>query len=498
MCGASTLARASASDAGPHRARADGARPPDRAPPEPVAGDDAAAAAGDQAAADVEPRARRLSRGRGREEPAARARAARRGLRRRRRLPAGDPARRRRRQLSRHAWPPRSTLYDHLREQIGAMRAPPDAVEAALHPRRRAGGRRLPPGAAGRGRGAASACGRRWRSAGLALVQACDPAGVGARSLARMPGAAAARARPARPGDAGAARQPRPRRPRPAGRAEALCGVDAEDIADMLAELRALDPKPGLRFAAAAGAGGGAGRLRAAGAGRRAGRWSSTPRRCRGCSSTTSMRGGSARRRGDAGLRLGMQRQRELAGAQPRAAGAHHPQGRDRDRRSVRSASSASGVAELRPLTQRAVASGSGCTNRPSAGSRPASTSSCDQGASSSASSSARRSRRWRAARPSPRRRCRSGFASWCRRNGRATPLSDDKIVALLNEAGIDIARRTVAKYREGMGIPSSVERRRQKTSLSGTLRGPRSVRSAHAIDNENPSRPYASADSGA
>jgi RNA polymerase sigma-54 factor len=32
-----------------------------------------------------------------------------------------------------------------------------------------------------------------------------------------------------------------------------------------------------------------------------------------------------------------------------------------------------------------------------------------------------------------------------------------------LREAGIDIARRTVAKYREAMGIPSSVQRRRLK-----------------------------------
>jgi RNA polymerase sigma-54 factor len=39
--------------------------------------------------------------------------------------------------------------------------------------------------------------------------------------------------------------------------------------------------------------------------------------------------------------------------------------------------------------------------------------------------------------------------------------LSDDRIVELLREAGIDIARRTVAKYREAMGIASSVQRRR-------------------------------------
>ncbi|WP_026379877.1 RNA polymerase factor sigma-54 [Afifella pfennigii] len=39
--------------------------------------------------------------------------------------------------------------------------------------------------------------------------------------------------------------------------------------------------------------------------------------------------------------------------------------------------------------------------------------------------------------------------------------LSDDQIVAVLKKEGVAIARRTVAKYREAMGIPSSVERRR-------------------------------------
>lgn len=38
---------------------------------------------------------------------------------------------------------------------------------------------------------------------------------------------------------------------------------------------------------------------------------------------------------------------------------------------------------------------------------------------------------------------------------------SDDRIVEILKETGVDIARRTVAKYREAMRIPSSVERRR-------------------------------------
>jgi RNA polymerase sigma-54 factor len=40
--------------------------------------------------------------------------------------------------------------------------------------------------------------------------------------------------------------------------------------------------------------------------------------------------------------------------------------------------------------------------------------------------------------------------------------LSDDRIVAILREGGVDIARRTVAKYRESLRIPSSVERKRR------------------------------------
>jgi RNA polymerase sigma-54 factor len=41
--------------------------------------------------------------------------------------------------------------------------------------------------------------------------------------------------------------------------------------------------------------------------------------------------------------------------------------------------------------------------------------------------------------------------------------LSDDDIAEVLRGEDIDIARRTVAKYREAMRIPSSIRRRRQK-----------------------------------
>jgi RNA polymerase sigma-54 factor len=46
--------------------------------------------------------------------------------------------------------------------------------------------------------------------------------------------------------------------------------------------------------------------------------------------------------------------------------------------------------------------------------------------------------------------------------------LSDDSIAALLKQRGFDIARRTVVKYREAMGIGSSVQRRRQR-KITGT-----------------------------
>jgi RNA polymerase sigma-54 factor len=66
--------------------------------------------------------------------------------------------------------------------------------------------------------------------------------------------------------------------------------------------------------------------------------------------------------------------------------------------------------------------------------------------------------------------------------------LSDDSIVERLRDAGIDIARRTVAKYREAMRIASSVQRRREKR--------PRTL-PAHSHASGHPERPVRSAQSG-
>ncbi|MDC0585293.1 hypothetical protein OAO71_01255 [Planctomycetota bacterium] len=42
-----------------------------------------------------------------------------------------------------------------------------------------------------------------------------------------------------------------------------------------------------------------------------------------------------------------------------------------------------------------------------------------------------------------------------------SAPLSDEAIVEALGEAGLAVARRTVAKYRKELGIPSSYRRKR-------------------------------------
>ncbi|TIS93473.1 MAG: RNA polymerase sigma-54 factor, partial [Mesorhizobium sp.] len=48
---------------------------------------------------------------------------------------------------------------------------------------------------------------------------------------------------------------------------------------------------------------------------------------------------------------------------------------------------------------------------------------------------------------------------------------SDEDIVAQLKETGIDVARRTVTKYREAMNIPSSIRRRRDKRLSAAAIK---------------------------
>lgn len=84
--------------------------------------------------------------------------------------------------------------------------------------------------------------------AALALVQACDPAGVAARSLEEC---LALQAQAADRYDPAMARLIANLDLLAKGRMadlKRICGVDDEDLRDMVAELRAYDPKPGCRF----------------------------------------------------------------------------------------------------------------------------------------------------------------------------------------------------------------------------------------------------------
>jgi RNA polymerase sigma-54 factor len=86
--------------------------------------------------------------------------------------------------------------------------------------------------------------------AGLRLVQGCDPPGVGARNLSEC---LALQAKAADRHDPAMARLILNLDLLARGQMAALkriCGVDDEDLADMVRELRAYDPKPGCRFAA--------------------------------------------------------------------------------------------------------------------------------------------------------------------------------------------------------------------------------------------------------
>jgi len=354
------------------------------------------------------------------------------------------------------------TLHDRLHSQIGEMRAAPAAIEAALivaDELEEDGYLRVPLAeVAARHRLTAPQA-----AAGLRLVQACDPSGVGARSLAECLALQLRERDRLDPAMAALVENlPMAARGQHA-ELRSICGVDAEDLADMLAELRALDPKPGLRFARA--------RMeikvpdvhvrRAAD-----GTWtvelnSETLPRVLVNNIYAASAGGDARTRAfisECGANAGW-----LVRSLEQRARTILKVAREVVERQERFFSL--GVAEMRPLTQRAVADRLGLhestISRVAAGKYL----SCDQGCfefrfffspaiqavsggeAFSATAVQERIRGLIDAEPA------------------AVPLSDSGIVAALNAEGIDIARRTVAKYREGMGIPSSVERRRLKSS---------------------------------
>ncbi|HEY0011851.1 MAG TPA: RNA polymerase factor sigma-54 [Allosphingosinicella sp.] len=299
----------------------------------------------------------------------------------------------------------------------------------------------------------------------LRVVQSFDPAGVAARTLSEC---LAIQAKEADRYDPAMARLIDNLDYLAKGNLNALkriCQVDDEDMADMIRELRAYDPKPGCRF------------LRSESEeaavvpdvfiGRRTGGWAielnnaTLPRVLVNRSYYTEISGGAQDRKSKAWLSECLQSANWLVKALDQRA-----------RTIVKVATEIvkqqdgffrHGVAHLRPLTLRQVAEAIGMHE--STVSRVTSNKylSCDRGlyelkyffrsgiqsndGGDAVSAEA----------------VKSHLKALIAAEDPEKILSDDQLVEILRAKGFDIARRTVAKYREAIGIGSSVQRRRQK-----------------------------------
>ena len=299
----------------------------------------------------------------------------------------------------------------------------------------------------------------------LAVLQTLDPAGVGARSLAEC---LALQAKDANRYDPCMARLIANLDYLAKGNIAALkriCQVDDEDMADMIRELRGYDPKPGLRFSSAGE------RVDAIVpdifVARRGPAWAvelnnaTLPKLLVNRSYYQELASGPQDRQSRAWLNECLQSANWLLKALDQRA-----------RTIVKVASEIvtqqegffrHGVSHLKPLTLRAVAETIGMHE--STVSRVTSNKylSCERGlfelkyfftsgiqsadGGDAVSAEAVKSRiKALIAAEDPNR-----------------ILSDDQLVEMLKGEGFDIARRTVAKYREAIGLGSSVQRRRQK-----------------------------------
>jgi RNA polymerase sigma-54 factor len=311
-----------------------------------------------------------------------------------------------------------------------------------------------------------------WRGFWLALVQDCEPTGVGARSLAECLALQLAerdRLDPAmrRLIDNLHLLERGDRR-----RLRALCGVDDEDFTDMLAELRALDPE-----------------LRAL-----------DPRPCAGFQAEraeTLIPDVYLRRTAWGGWEVELNTETlprvlvdnryatELAAARGgtgsearafvsecRANASWLVRSLDQRARTILAVATeivrhqdrffAEGITGLQPLTLRMVADAAGLHE--STASRVTSNKyiATERGIFELKYFFTNAVGSGGPAAEAVRHRIRNMIAAEAPEN----VLSDDIIVEQLQDDGIDIARRTVAKYRKALGIPSSVERRRQKAMM--------------------------------
>ncbi len=298
----------------------------------------------------------------------------------------------------------------------------------------------------------------------LAIVQTFDPTGIAARSLAEC---LALQAKEADRYDPAMARLIDNLDYLAKGNFSALkqiCGVDDEDLGDMVRELRAYDPKPGCRFA------GGSGRVEAAVpdvfVARRGFGWAIE------LNSATLPR-----------LLVNRRYYAELTGAADRRSKAWLSEclasanwlmkALDQRARTIVKVCSEivkqqdgffrHGVAQLRPLTLRQVAEAIGMHE--STVSRVTSNKylACDRGlyelkyffTSGIQSNDGGDAISAEAVK--------SHIKALIAAEDSHAILSDDQLVELLRAKGFDIARRTVAKYREAIGLGSSVQRRRHK-----------------------------------
>jgi RNA polymerase sigma-54 factor len=297
----------------------------------------------------------------------------------------------------------------------------------------------------------------------LAVIQTFDPAGIAARSLSEC---LALQAKDADRYDPAMARLIDNLDYLAKGNVSALkriCGVDDEDLGDMIRELRAYDPKPGCRFS-------GSERVEAVVpdvfVARRGFGWAVE------LNSATLPRL-LVNRRYYAELTDGADRRSKAWLSECLASANWLTKALDQRARTIVKVASEivkqqdgffrHGVSQLRPLTLRQVAEAIGMHE--STVSRVTSNKylSCDRGlfelkyfftsgiqssdGGDAASSEA----------------VKSHIKALIAAEDARAILSDDQLVELLRAKGFDIARRTVAKYREAMGIGSSVQRRRQK-----------------------------------
>jgi len=300
----------------------------------------------------------------------------------------------------------------------------------------------------------------------LALVQSLDPPGIAARSLDEC---IALQARAADRYDPAMARLIANLELLARGQMKDLkriCGVDDEDLADMVAELRAYDPKPGCRFA---------------------GKDDQAPsepdvlvKRLRGGwtveLNTATLPRLLVNRRYHAELKAGPQDKASRAWLSDCLANASWlVKALDQRARTIMKVASEivrrqqgffeSGVAAMKPLTLREVAEA--IEMHESTVSRVTQNKYllCDRGLfelkyffGSGVGSGDGEG----AAAEAVKAAIGKLIAA------ETVILSDDELVELLKIQGFDVARRTVAKYREAMGIGSSIQRRRQRKMAGG------------------------------